>query len=211
MALQVDDAAKQTLVRIASTLRAARKSSGLTQEALSSGLSVRGRAISEWETGLIEPTLVHLVQWSGELGLRLAIAGPGGTLHEGHSRQRPGEAWEAFERRRLAELLRVRRVALGLSQEDLSRLVGVSRDSIQRWELAHVPPRPISHIVWAQKLGRMLTLVPIDTPDPRLHHHTVAVPDHDRTAAAELGDETPAPAVATGRIRRYAARRAGSC
>ncbi|WP_194891204.1 helix-turn-helix domain-containing protein [Catenulispora pinisilvae] len=165
--LHVDSEAERTFARIIRSLRSARLDAGLSQNALSAGLPVRGRAISEWETGAIEPTLEHLIQCGGELHLRLVITGWDGKLCKAPWRQRSGETWEHFERRRLATPLRERRVALGMSQGELGELVGVSRDSVQRWELVRVPPRPISHIVWAQKLGYSLALRPVDVPDRR--------------------------------------------
>lgn len=167
MALHVDIAAERTFARIIGGLRSARLDAGLSQNALSAGLPVRGRAISEWETGAIEPTLGHLIQWSRELGRRLVIIGRDGELRTGPVRPRPGETWEVFERRRLAVPLRNRRQALGMAQGELAELVGVTRDSIQRWELVRVPPRPIAHILWAQKLGCSLALRPIRVPSSR--------------------------------------------
>jgi transcriptional regulator with XRE-family HTH domain len=158
MALRVDYAAEKNLARIICGLRSARREAGLSQNRLSAGLPVRGRAISEWETGLMEPTLEHLIQWSGELGRRLVIVGPDGELRDGPAGPRPGETWVLFERRRLAVPLRNRRLALGMTQAELGRLVGVSRDSIQRWELVRVPPRPIAHIMWARRLGYFVNL-----------------------------------------------------
>jgi transcriptional regulator with XRE-family HTH domain len=168
MALHVDTAAERTFSRIIGGLRAARLDAGLSQNQLATGLPVRGRAISEWETGAIEPTLGHLIQWSRELGRRLVIIGRDGELRIAAVRQRPGESWEVFERRRLAIPLRNRRLVLGLGQGQLGGLVGVSRDSIQRWELVRVPPRPIAHVVWAQRLGYALDVWPIGDETPRL-------------------------------------------
>jgi DNA-binding XRE family transcriptional regulator len=104
--------------------------------------------------------LEHLLQWSRQLSLRLMITGLDGEPRSGPIRPLPGEAWVLCERRRLAVPLRNRRLALGLSQEELGELVGVSRDSIQRWELVRVPPRPRALIVWAQKLAYSVALQP---------------------------------------------------
>lgn len=161
MTLHVDQSAKRNLAGIIGALRSARLSAEVTQNALSEGLPVRGRAISEWETGAIEPTLGHLIQWSRVLNLRLVIAGWETPLPVDAVSQRRVESAEILERRRLAWSLRSRRFAMGMTQEDLCRLVGVSRDSIQRWELLRVPPRPIAHIVWAQKLGCSIALRPM--------------------------------------------------
>ena len=162
MTLHVDYTAERNLAGIVGGLRSARLRAGLTQNALSEGLPFRGRAISEWETGAIEPTLGHLLHWSQALGRRLVLVGRSGEIRNDALRHRPGESWEVFERRRLAWPLKNRRVALGMSQGELCSLVGVTRDSIQRWELARVPPRPIAHIVWANKLGYSVALGPIN-------------------------------------------------
>lgn len=156
--LIADDTAEQNFAEIIRDIKSARLKKGLSQNGLSSSLPVRGRAISEWETGAIQPKLNHLILLTHELDLRLAIIGLDGKPCNGPSRQRPGESWVKFERRRLAWPLKGRRVAQGMSQTELANLVGVSRDSIQRWELAHVPPRPIALAVWAQKLGYSLAL-----------------------------------------------------
>lgn len=161
MALHVDYAAERALARIIGGLRTARLGAELSQNALSAGLPVRGRAISEWETGAIEPTLGHLIQWSRELNRRLVIVGRDGEPRSGPLRHKPGDSWEVSERRRLAVPLRNRRLVLGMAQGELGELVGVSRDSIQRWELVRVPPRPIAHVVWAHRLGYSLEIRPI--------------------------------------------------
>jgi transcriptional regulator with XRE-family HTH domain len=156
MGLNVDVTAERAFSRIIDSLRTARVDAGISQNALAIGLPVRGRAISEWETGAIEPTLGHLIQWSRVLGRRLVLVGRDGEPRTGLLRQRPGESWEYLERRKLAIPLRNRRLALGIGQGELGLVVGVSRDSIQRWELVRVPPRPIAHVVWAHRLGYAL-------------------------------------------------------
>lgn len=162
MTLHVDDAAEKVLAGIVDGLRSARQDAGLSQNALSSGLPVRGRAISEWETGSMEPTLKHLMQWSRELGQRLVIIGRDGEVRNGSPSRRGNHAWEVLERRRLASPLRSHRLAMSLTQTELGRLVGVSRASIQRWERARAAPRPIALIVWTHKLECSVTLQPID-------------------------------------------------
>lgn len=175
MTLHVDYAAERIFAHIINGLRDARSEAKISQSTLSSSLPVRARAISEWETGAIEPKLGHLFQWSRELGLRLVIVGRDGALRVDALPRRSDEASEIFEQRRLASPLRNRRLALGMSQEELAQLVGVTRDSVQRWELVRVPPRPIALVVWAQKLGYTVALRPRDAPDRRLHRRA-AVP-----------------------------------
>ena len=209
MGLHVDYAAERALARIVGHLRSARLDAGLSQNALATGLPVRGRAVSEWETGAIEPTLGHLIQWSRELSRRLVIIGRDGELRSGPVRQRPGESWDALERRRLAVPLRNRRLALGMAQGELGELVGVSRDSIQRWELTRVPPRPIAHIVWAQKLGYALDVRPISDGVPRLRRLSSALSGPPALPAAAVtvswsGAQGESPRATTRGVRRGA-------
>lgn len=159
--LNVDDAALADFARIITKLRSARLAAGWYQETVGARLSLSGRAVSDWETGAGAPTLGSLILWSLELGQRLAIVGPNGNIQRGPRRPRPGENLLQFERRRLAAPLRNRRVVLRMKQSELGELIGVSRDSIQRWELTRVPPRPIAHIVWARKLGCAVILQPL--------------------------------------------------
>ena len=60
--LQVDDRARRTLAQIIEHLRSVRSGVKRSQNELAVRLPVRGRAISEWETGATEPTLEHLMQ-----------------------------------------------------------------------------------------------------------------------------------------------------
>lgn len=166
MTLHVDAAAEQMLARIMNGLRSERLRIGISQNALAAGLPVRGRAVSEWETGAIRPTLDHLILLADELGQYLVIIDRDGELRTRPARPRHGKAWVVSERRRLAAPLRQRRLTLGWGQAGLGKLVGVSRDSIRRWELVHVPPRPIAHVVWAQSLGYSLDVRPITESTP---------------------------------------------
>jgi transcriptional regulator with XRE-family HTH domain len=159
--LRVDGAAERVFAGIVAALRSARLEARLSQEALAEGLPVRGRAVSEWELETMKPKLGHLFHWTFGLGLRLVIVGRDGGVREVPVARRPGESWERFELRRLALPLRHRRQALGLGLDDVGQLVGVSRSSVQRWELARVPPRPMALVVWAHKLGFSVAVQPI--------------------------------------------------
>lgn len=158
--LHINEEAERTYARLISNLRSARQELHVSQNTLSSNLPVRGRAISEWETGAIEPTMNHLILWSDSVRLRLEIVERDNVVLNRPIHHRAGESWLIFERRRLADPLKHRRVATGLAQEHLSHLIGVSRDSVSRWESARVPYRPMALVVWAQVLGYSVALRP---------------------------------------------------
>jgi len=165
--LRVDAAAERALDDLIAELHAARSARKRSQEAVAARLPVRGRAISEWETRAVTPKLRYLILWSDALNCSLAIVGPDGYERKGSARQRPGEAWEAFERRRLASPMRERRRTANLSQDAAGELVGVSGSSVQRWELAIAIPRPIALIVWARTFGFNLVLREQSARTPR--------------------------------------------
>jgi len=61
------------------------------------------------------------------------------------------------------------RPATVATQEKLGFLVGVTRDSIRRWELARVPRRPMALVVWAQTLGYSVEVrAPVYLPGKQL-------------------------------------------
>ena len=161
MALQVNSAAEESFRQLLDLLRTARVDAGLSQERLSSRLLVRRGTVFEWETGAGRPTMRNLILWSRELGLRLAIVGPDGNERNGFSKGIIGEAPEARELRRMAVPLKNRRLARKLTLVELSRTIGMNRNSLLRWERARVTPRPMALIVWAQALGYSVALRPI--------------------------------------------------
>jgi len=59
---------------------------------------------------------------------------------------------------------------------ELVVLVCVSRDSIHRWELVRVPPRPIAHVVRAQKLGYSLDVLAVPDNNRRVRRTGFALP-----------------------------------
>ncbi|MBS2554578.1 transcriptional regulator [Catenulispora sp. NL8] len=166
MRLHVDFAAERNYAGIFGRLRSERLAAGLSQSTVASWFSIRARAVSEWETGAVQPTLDHLILLSGELGWRLVIVDRRGVSRG--PQQRPGESWVVFERRRLATPLKSRRLAWGLTQGELGQRVGVSRETIQRWEVARTSPRPMGLIVWAQKTNYCLGLRPMGAAERRV-------------------------------------------
>lgn len=164
MPLNVDDVAQAVYHQIIGDLRAARIQADRSQGSVADNLSIRAKTLCEREKGIAQPPLDGLIQWAGELGRQLVVVDQDGKPRPGPRDWYRDEPWEKFERRRLATPLRNRRVALRLSQPGLGRLVGVSRDSIQRWELVQVPPRPRALVVWTRKLGYSLALRSIGSP-----------------------------------------------
>lgn len=193
--LRFDYEATETFAGIIGGLQLAREEAGLTQIWLAEGLSVRGRAICDWERGAANPTLEHLIGWAGELGLRLALIGPTGKLLPTVLRQLPTESWETFQQRQLATHLRDRRTALGWSQTKSGKKIGVSRDMLNKWELLRKPPRSISLVVWAQAHGFTLVLAPIDVQDRRRRRPSSLRARHSR-------QESPSPLSALAAPRR---------
>src|SRR5882762_1689321 len=142
MALRVDFPTEQAYARIINGLRTTRLEAEITQNSLAEVLPVRGRAVSEWESGAIGPRYRSLFLWARALGRRVVIVDRGVVcLDVG---RRPGEPWVVYEQRRLAAPLRERRIARRMRQSDVGDLICISRDSIGRWELARVPPRPMA-------------------------------------------------------------------
>lgn len=161
--LKVDDGTKRAFVQVVSKLRTARRGARISQAELSSRVGVCGKTLSKWENLHSEPTLVNLTRWSGGLDRCLVVIGPDGKmLLPDPLRLLPDESLDSFELRRLAGPLKSRRLALGLGQKKLGRLVGVSGSSISYWELTCIPPRSIAQIVWARKLGCDIALWPKD-------------------------------------------------
>lgn len=105
----------------------------------------------------------HLIEWADGLNLRLVIWNLNGPPFAS-VRQQAGEDWYQYERRRLAVPLKIRRQALGWSQLKLGEQIGVTKDSIQRWELVKTPPSVMAKIVWVQALGYRLGLQEVKSP-----------------------------------------------
>lgn len=125
-------------------LRAIRKRLGLTQAALAARLGQDEKQVCRWELGRQAP---H--RWiAARIDLTLRVL-------EGHPAEGPQNPLTYFDltrwRRRppgdgvpirpktFGEYLRHRRLALGLSQEQAGRLLGVSRAVVYRWERDSVP------------------------------------------------------------------------
>lgn len=160
MALRVNSAAEEAFRQLLGNLRSVRENTGLSQDALTSRLLVRRGTVFEWEKGTARPTMRNLLLWSRELGLRLVLIGPDGKVRQASSKRIIGEAPEARELRSMAVPLKKLRVDRKLSLVKASRVIGVDRNSLLRWESARVTPRPMALIVWAQTLDCSVALRP---------------------------------------------------
>lgn len=163
MPLKADSAAKQAYEQIIRSLKSARQEAALSQQTLSNILPVNGKAVFEWEARNIQPTMEHLLLWVKALERRLVIVDQDGALCDAPS-PIVGVGSVTFELQRLAGPLRERRKELGLTFPQLGELIGVTKQSVERWEAARVSPRPMALIVWAQKLDR--SVIVGDPTDP---------------------------------------------
>jgi DNA-binding transcriptional regulator YiaG len=160
--LKADSAAKHAYEQIIRSLKSARQDARLSRQALSSLLPVSGKAVFEWEAGNVRPTMEHLLLWVNGLERRLVIVDHDGALCDPPSLI-AAKGSVAFELRRLAGALRERRRHLGLTFPELAELIGVTKQSVERWEAGRAAPRPLALIVWAQRLDRSVIIGdPID-------------------------------------------------
>lgn len=74
-------------------------------------------------------------------------------------RERPAE------RHPVVEVLKGRRIAMGLSQRQLAVLVGVRQAEISAWEIGRKHPTTRNVSRWAAALGCELIIVERETPD----------------------------------------------
>lgn len=149
------------MVRLIARLRAEREGrAGLTQAKLASRLEVTASALRDWEAARELPTLLHLICWSYEFGLRLVLEDPEGR--ERHvSTPRTAEPWAVQEVRRLTATLRATRNQRSVTQLWLSGRLGVSEMTVNRWEKGSGRPRPTALVRWAGALGLSVTLAPL--------------------------------------------------
>ncbi|MCF8009826.1 MAG: transcriptional regulator [Clostridiales bacterium] len=87
---------------------------GLTIKEIAEACSIGESHISQWEKGNIEPNLLTLNRVSSYLRIPLDYF---------------------YECRGEHDKLKITRASKGLKQDDLAGLIGVSRDTIQCWEL----------------------------------------------------------------------------
>jgi DNA-binding transcriptional regulator YiaG len=158
-----DLTARERLAALSSELKRARHQRGdLPQELLATRLGVVTTSVANWEAGRDDPSAPHWMEWSRELGRRvaitdsdgneiLAVPGPGAMRREPHAYR---------ELRRMSTVLRAVRVRRRLPQEALAAKLGVNRRSVIRWESVEGYPRPTGYVHWALALGCDVHLLP---------------------------------------------------
>ncbi|MBS2966642.1 helix-turn-helix domain-containing protein [Actinocrinis puniceicyclus] len=163
MALIHNHLAQERLTALVEELKRVRYWRGdLPQEVLAARLNVATHSVADWEAGRDNPSAPHLMAWSRELGLRVAITDSDGneipvapdtdTACE--------EPYPQRELRRLSTALRTARMRRRLTQASLAAKLGVNQRSITRWERAEGYPRPIGFVLWARALECNVRLLP---------------------------------------------------
>ena len=66
----------------------------------------------------------------------------------------------------IGEIIQARRMALGLSQEGLAELVGVSRQAVSKWEVGDAVPDTDKLVPLARALGVSVDQLLGNIPDP---------------------------------------------
>lgn len=167
MILTYTEAAPAELNTLLAELKQLRRRRGdLPQEVLAARLDVVTTSLASWEAGREQPTAIHLVMWSRELGLRVAIIDRDGievsvSIVVDPAGLGADDSYSQRELRRLSAALRSARSRRRLSQAALAARLGVNRRSITRWETAQGYPRPIGLVLWARALECNVRLVPI--------------------------------------------------
>ena len=121
---------------LGANIRYRRVAMGLTQEQLAAKIGIAATQLSEYERGRRKPharTLAWIAEALGcreeELFADLALS------------------------RDMGKRIRGRREKLGLSQEKLAGLVGVTLGSVQQWEYGYIRPLPANLLALADALG----------------------------------------------------------
>lgn len=159
--MRLDELAATELTALLIALKHARHRRGdMPQRSLAEILEVAVNSVQDWELLRDSPTLPHMILWARELGYRLDVDDdqtpprpePGPSLEDDASH-------EVREFARMATALRAARRHRRIHQDQLAKLLQVSRGSIIRWERVQVFPRPITLVRWALAVGCHIQLV----------------------------------------------------
>lgn len=107
-------------------LKELRKAAKLTQTELANRLALHPQTVSKWERDLSEPDISQLGDLASALGISLECLCGGKEAEETYAGK--------FEAEKFGRLISERRIACGETQEQLAEAVGISADTISRWE-----------------------------------------------------------------------------
>lgn len=141
-------------------LRELRRSRGLTQHALGLRIGRSEAAICSWELGRVVPS------WLSIRRLARALDVDDGTLCEGMSWPAPPVVVSSADGLSPSELLRWRRLQEGMNCAQVARCVGVTAQTVRRWESGDFRPRRavVARLIRALQLPELQELTTRDMP-----------------------------------------------
>lgn len=157
-------------------VQARRAQSDDARRPLALRLGVSVSTVTDWEVGRDTPTVLHLIQWARDFGLRLAICDDYGDRSLPELVALEGESWESCEVRRIGATLHDLRRVRELTQSAVASALGISALTVLRWEQARQVPRLRLLVRWARSLGGVVQLRSIKPPW-RLEEHVEPVYD----------------------------------
>jgi transcriptional regulator with XRE-family HTH domain len=133
-------------------LCAARLTGGYPREKIAAALDIKVETLISWENKRRIPSLINLVGFGRELGLRLVVTGRDGRTRPGRAAVKPDEPWTHREIRKLGAALRSERRAKALTQDAVAAAADVSKRSMVQFESGQMHPRPAVLAAWATAL-----------------------------------------------------------
>jgi transcriptional regulator with XRE-family HTH domain len=130
-------------------------------------MGVPRNTVWRWERAAMQPPTTRLLAWVHSLGLSLALLDQDGAI-----RHLPGGADPAAAARAdgaaLADILRARRLRLGLIRSEVAQSIGAATNTLRQWEDRNGTPTPGNLDAWCRELGYKITIViPADHPSLR--------------------------------------------
>lgn len=129
----------------------------LPQEKLAARMHMATTCLADWESDRCHPGVERLLRWAWAVDTYLALFSTDGAeiTPVALRSARPPQAWPL-----LVTALRIRREALGISQQQLADALGVTLRSVVRWESKDITyPRFNTLFLWARVLGCSLRAV----------------------------------------------------
>jgi len=140
------------------TLRETRRAGRITQLDLAARLGVTELTVVEWEARRDVPATGNLFRWAQALGYVVEVreSSSGETVGDPAPPSRTVSVESRM--RRIPKLLRQKRVAVGLTQEELGVELSVSTWTIRMWESGQRTPRLAHLVAWCTILDCQLAL-----------------------------------------------------